>query len=158
MSTENNSTIPRKLLSLLGIALSVTLIVANASSIYGLLSTVSSLGNSGIVATANLGVYSNSGGTTTLSSINWGYISPGGNVNYTIYVKNTGSVPLTLTFTTGSWSPSGASSYFTLMWDYAGSTINVNAIVPIKLTLRVLSSVTGITNFQFQITITGTQV
>ena len=158
MSTENNSTIPRKLLSLVGIALSVTLIVSNVGSIFGLLSTVSSLGNSGVVVTANLGVYSNSGGTTTLSSINWGNISPGGNVEYTIYVKNTGTVPLTLSFTTGSWSPSSASSYFTVMWNYTGSTINKNAIVPIKLTLRVLSSVTGITNFQFQITITGTQV
>jgi hypothetical protein len=158
MSTKNNSTIPRKLLNFIGIALSVTLIVSNTSSIYGLLSTVSSVGNTGIVATANLGVYSNSGGTTTLSSINWGYISPGGNVNYTIYVKNTGTVPLTLSFTTGSWSPSGSNAYFTLTWNYAGSTINTNAIVPIILTLRVVSSVTGITSFSFQLTITGTQV
>jgi hypothetical protein len=158
MSSENSSTLARKVIGVAGVILAVTLIVSNANSIYGLLSTVTSIGSSGVVSAANLGVYSDSACTTTLSSINWGNISPGGTATYTVYVKNTGSVALTLAFSMGSWSPSGASSYFSLAWSYtSGTKVNAGVIVPITFTLSLSSSVTGITNFQFQITITGTE-
>ena len=158
MNFESGSTSARKAIGVMGIVLTVTLIMVNTNSIYGLLSAVTSIGSSGVVSSANMGVYQESQCINALSSINWGTISPGGTATYTIYVKNTGTVALTLTFTTGSWSPTGASTYFTLTWSYTGSQINTNAVVPITFTLSLTQSVTGITNFQFQITITGTQV
>jgi len=157
MSSENGSTLTRKVIGIIGIVLTVVLIMANANSIYGLLSAVTSIGSSGVVSSANLGVYQESQCINTLSSINWGTISPGGTATYTVYVKNTGTVALTLTFTTGSWSPASASTYFTLTWSYTGSQINSNAVVPITFTLSLSQSVTGVSDFQFQITITGTQ-
>jgi archaellum component FlaG (FlaF/FlaG flagellin family) len=157
MNSEN-SALTRRAISIVGIILIVTIILANTNSIYGLLTAVTSIGSSGVVSSANIGVYQESQCINTVSSINWGTINPGGTATYTVYVKNTGTVTLTLSFTTSGWSPSGASAYFTLTWSYTGSQINPNAVVPITFTLSLSQSVTGVTNFQFQITITGTQV
>jgi hypothetical protein len=44
--------------------------------------------STGIITITNLGVYSDSACTQSLTSINWGTISPGNSVARTIYVKN----------------------------------------------------------------------
>jgi hypothetical protein len=157
MSFQDRSSAARKLLEILGVAIAVTLLLNNTNSIYGLLSTTSTIGTTGVVSSASLGIYSNSQCTTALSSIDWGSLSPGGNKNVTIYVKNTGSVALTLTLSTSNWTPTNAPTYLTLTWNYAGATINSNAVATIILTLRASSGISGISSYQFQVTITGTQ-
>ena len=114
--------------------------------------TVSSNGS---VKGVGVGVYWNQACTNATSSISWGILDPGSNVNKTIYVRNEGNTASTLSMTTSNWNPTNASSYMTLSWDYGGQTVNVNQVVQVKLTLSVSSSVTGITNFSFDITITA---
>jgi hypothetical protein len=55
-----------------------------------------------------------------------------------------------------NWNPTTASSYMTLSWNYAGQTLSVNQVLQVKLTLDVSSTVSGITNFSFDLTITAT--
>jgi hypothetical protein len=43
----------------------------------------------------NVGVYSDAACTLNLTSIDWGNVYPRGSVSRTIYVKNTGNVPMT---------------------------------------------------------------
>ena len=112
--------------------------------------TVSSNGS---VQGVGVGVYWNQACTNATSSISWGILDPGSNVNKTIYVRNEGNTAATLSMTTSNWNPTNASSYMTLNWNYGGQTLNVNQVVQVKLTLAVSSSVTGITNFSFDITI-----
>ena len=157
MSLKNSYVTARRLISVLGIILSATLILSNINSLYGLLSTTSTIGTTGVVSSASIGIYSNSQCTTALSSIDWGSLSPGGTKAVTIYVKNTGSVALTLTLSTSNWSPTSASTYLTLTWNYAGATINAGSVATIILTLSVSSNISGVSNYSFQITITGTQ-
>ena len=157
MNLDNIEASSRKLISIIGVALTVSLLLANTQSLYGLLSTTASVGSSGVVTTANLGIYSNSQCTNTLSSINWGTISPGGSKNTVIYVNNTGTVALTLSLSYGSWDPVEAGTYITLTWNYNGAQLNSGAVVPITLTLSVSQDIHGVTDFGVQITITGTQ-
>ena len=114
--------------------------------------TVSSNGS---VKGVGVGVYWNQACTNATSSISWGILDPGSNVNKTIYVRNEGNTASTLSMTTSNWNPTNASSYMTLSWNYGGQTLSVNQVVQVKLTLSVSSSVTGITNFSFDITITA---
>ena len=108
-----------------------------------------------IITTYGLGVYSNSQGSTVLSSVEWGALEPGASQDIVCYIKNEGSDPTIISMQTSDWSPSTASTYLTLSWDYSGQAINPDAIVPITLTLSVSPDVTGITDFSFQISIIG---
>jgi len=141
------------------IALAVTIIAsASLASTIGVLAAVSNqavLRSSGVIASTTVGVYSDSGLTTKLTSIDWGTIYPGASKTVVAYVKNEGTVPITLALSAANWSPSTASSYMTLSWDYSGAKLNAGANVKVTLTLTVSSSITGITSFSFDVVITG---
>lgn len=114
------------------------------------------IANSGSVSGVGVGVYWDQAATSPVSSINWGILDPGSNVNKTVYIKNEGNTAATLSVATSNWSPVSASNYMTLTWDYGGQTLNANEVIQVKLTLSISPSVTGITNFSFDITITAT--
>jgi len=111
------------------------------------------IANAGSVKTIGVGVYWDQALTNPVSSINWGNIEPGSNVNKTVYIRNEGNAPATLSMTTSNWVPASASSYMTLSWNYGGQTLAVNEVRQVILTLAVSSSVTGVTSFSFDITI-----
>lgn len=111
------------------------------------------ISNTGSVKTIGVGVYWDQTITNPVASINWGTLEPGLNVDRTIYIRNEGNTAATLSMSTSNWSPPNAPSYMTLTWDYAGQTLSVNEVRQVKLTLSVSSSITGITDFSFDITI-----
>jgi hypothetical protein len=118
-------------------------------------STSRTLSNSGSVKGIGVGIYQYSNCTSSVTSFNWGTLDPGATVNRTVYIRNEGNAPATLSKTQSNWSPSNASSYITLNWNYAGQTLSVNQVLQVKFTLVVSSSISGITNFSFDITITA---
>jgi hypothetical protein len=125
---------------------------------YAALTTTTTISATGTVITTspNLGVYSNSACTITLSTINWGSILAGTNTTQTVYVKNTGTGTITLSLAASNWNPAGASTYLTITWNKQGATLTTGQSSAAILTLKVSSSVTGITNFSNTITLTGT--
>jgi len=138
-------------LILIGCALSLSMLNQVMSS----MQTNMKISNQGTLKAVGVGVYGDSGLTNKVSSIDWGILEPGSNVNKTVYIRNEGNAAATLSMTTSNWSPSNASNYITLSWNYGGQTLNVNEAIQVKLTLSVSSSITGITNFSFDITITA---
>ena len=132
-----------------------TLALSMLSPVMSAIQASKALSNSGSVKGVGVGVYWNQACTNATSSINWGNLDPGSNVNRTIYIRNEGNTAATLSMTTSNWNPATASSYMTLNWNYGGQTLSVNQVVQVKLTLSVPSSVTGITSFSFDITITA---
>jgi len=140
----------------IGTVLAIAVMGVIVSALGGLVAT-RTISNTGNVSAVGVGVYSDSGCTTALSSINWGNMDPGATTSSTFYVKNEGTVSLTLTMTTGSWNPAGASSYITVTWNRQNYVLGAGLVVQAVLTLSVSSSVSGITGFSFGITITGTQ-
>ena len=132
-----------------------TLALSMLSPVMSAIQASKAVSNSGSVKGIGVGIYSDQSCTSPVSSINWGILDPGSNANKTIYIRNEGNTAATLSMTTSNWNPTTTSSYMTLSWNYGGQTLSVNQVVQVKLTLSVSSSVTGITNFSFDITITA---
>jgi hypothetical protein len=122
----------------------------------GLLSVNQTIPTSATITTVNVGVYSNNACTQSLTSIDWGSLSPGDSVTVTIYVKNTGAVPITLSMTKANWNPPSANGPITLTWNREGNTLAAGQSISATLTLSVSSSVSGITAFGVNVVITGT--
>jgi hypothetical protein len=138
-------------------AIAVIAVLGVVMSTLGALTASRTFSNSGSISAIGVGVYSDSGCTTVLSSISWGTINPGASATYTVYVKNNGTIPVTLTMTTGTWNPATASSYITLSWNIQNYVLPAGSSVQALLTLNVSPSTNGFTSFTFDITITGTQ-
>jgi hypothetical protein len=118
--------------------------------------SLSSTGTIQIQATEGIGIYSNSQCTTPQSTISWGTLQQGGSKNVILYIKNEGSTPTTLALQSSNWSPSTASNYLTLGWNYNNQPISAGSSIAVTLTLTVSASITGITNFAFDITVGST--
>jgi hypothetical protein len=110
-----------------------------------------------ITVSANLGVYSDSGCQNAITTLDWGTITPGGTITRTVYIKNTGTgVSLSLNMTTSTWNPTNANGPIAITWDREGTRLQPGQSTAVALTLTVSPSITGITNFSVQISITGT--
>jgi hypothetical protein len=110
-----------------------------------------------VMSAVNVGVYTNSQCTTNCTNIDWGTLSPGTSTTRTVYIKNTGSLPVTLSIGATNWVPSTASSYLSLTWNRGNYVLAVGSSVSATLTLTASTSAGSITNFSFDIVITGTQ-
>ena len=128
----------------------LSLIVVNSIAIP---TQTKTYGNRGTVKAVGVGVYWDLACTNAVPSIDWGMVNPGSNANKSIYIRNEGNVAAILSMTVSSWSPANASSYLTLGWNYAGTALSVNQVIQVKLTLYISSSITGITNFDFAMTL-----
>jgi len=113
--------------------------------------------SSGTVTTVNVSVYSDSGYTQNCTSISWGSLYPGNSTIKTIYVKNTGTIPITLTMTTDSWVPTDADDYLTLTWNKESTNLGVGESVSANLTLTAASTTGDLSDFSFNIVITGAE-
>jgi len=116
-----------------------------------------SITGTGKIVSLSIEIYSDQACTTKLSTIDWGIFTPGQTKTVTCYLKSTSTIDSTLSMSTGSWSPSSASSYITFSWNRAGYKITPGEVVSATLTLTVSSSITGISAFSFTITITATE-
>jgi hypothetical protein len=105
---------------------------------------------------ANIKIYWDQGCTNATSTVNWGNLSPGSTTNMTIYVRNEGTTPLTLTKQLTNWNPTNASAYITIAWNYANQTLNAGSTTKMTLTISVSPNATAINNFTFDIKIIGT--
>ena len=113
--------------------------------------------NGTVVSTVNVGVYNDQACTQNCTSINWGTLVPGSSTIKTVYVKNTGTLPVTLNMATAGWNPSNANGPITLSWNRGGVVLNATQSISATLTLTVSPSIdSSITTFSFNITITGT--
>ncbi|MGB8781188.1 MAG: hypothetical protein WCD81_11155 [Candidatus Bathyarchaeia archaeon] len=136
------------------------LVVAVMATLVGALGTLTvtrTFSNNGTINAVGVGVYSDSSCTTILSSVSWGTLNPGNTATHTIYVMNNGTIPVTLTMTYGNWSSPSAQSYITLSWDHDNTQLASGSNATAVLTLSVSSGISGVTNFSFNINITGTQ-
>ncbi len=141
-------------IALLLVTISVALVGGLAVS--GILSTSRTIGTSGTVKAINVEVYWDSECTQVVNDMDWGFWEPNSIVNKTVYIKNTGNAPLTLSMSYAGWSPVEAGEYITLSWDKEGTQIVADEVVQAILTLSISNTITGITDFSFNIVIEGT--
>jgi hypothetical protein len=142
---------------IVAIALTGIVVSALAASLLITYQNVSSTGN---VKAVGIGVYSDSGCNNNVTSIDWGFLESGAQINRTVYLQNSGNVPLRLNITTNSWDPVSACDYITLSWNREGYVLGTDQstrVVQAVLTLSISPSTTGITGFGFDIILTGTE-
>lgn len=109
--------------------------------------------DAGALQTIGIGAYWDPSLTSKVSTTNWGFLQPGDQKSFTVYVHNEGNSPVTLSLSTSNWTPSTASAYLELTWNYNNQTINPSAQMQVTLTLTVSPDITGISNFSFDIII-----
>lgn len=113
------------------------------------------LPNMGTVKAMGVGVYWDSSCNNHVSYIDWGAVEPGATKDVTVYIKNEGNAPEILSLATENWNPSIAASYMSVIWDYGGQVVDVGVVFQVTLSLSVSGIIEGITNFSFDIVITG---
>lgn len=123
----------------------------------GLIATQTISSDGTVVLAVNIGVYTNSQCTQNCTNVSWGTLNPGDTTSKIVYVKNTGTVPVTLTMTTENWVPTNANSVITLAWDQQDTVLDAGQSTPANLTLTVASDTGALTNFSFNIIITGAE-
>ncbi len=91
------------------------------------------------------------------TSLAWGILEPNSVTNMTVNIRGNGTAPVTLTYQVTDWQPKEAEDYMALTWNYKGQSVN-STWTPVVFSLRVHQNVTssGITNFSFNIVVTGT--
>ena len=128
----------------------VTLVTAAA------LSNSTTVPLSGTANAVNVEVYSDSARTQPVTSINVGNVNPGSTVTQTIYIKNSGTKPVTLSMVADDWNPTAATSYLTLAWNRQDYVLDVGDSVSATLTLSATSDI-EITAFRCNVTFIGTE-
>ena len=143
--------------------LSAGLIIALAASgvfltlvTAGIIAT-QTVASNGTVSSVNVGVYSNIQCSQNCTSLSWGTLYPGDSTSKTIYVKNTGTIPITLSMTTASWTPTTADDYLTLSWNKQNTVLDPGESTPATITLSADSDTGSLTSFSFNIVIAGAE-
>ena len=103
-----------------------------------------------------VGIYWDQACTNRTLSLDWGLIAPGSNSTMKIHVRNEGDSAVSLWMATSNWMPHVASNYITLAWTYTGRILSAGEVIPMNLILNVDPTVSGITDFSFDIVITAT--
>lgn len=91
------------------------------------------------------------------SSIDWGVLSPADNKTEEILITNEAPVSQKLSVITAAWVPANASDYISLTWNYSGVPVAAKASIPVALEIHVDPLIFGISNFTFNIIISGVQ-
>jgi hypothetical protein len=128
-----------------------------AAGIFGIgLSIAQARGRTRSISGVGVGIYWDPACANQTSSIDWGLLDPGSNKTVRIYVRNEGNTSARLMKTVQNWNPTFAKSYMTLKWNYANQILSANNVLPVSLTLIVSASISRITGFSFNVTITAT--
>jgi hypothetical protein len=90
-----------------------------------------------------------------VASIDWGALGPGDVENVTVFVRNEGEGSTILALNVSDWNPFGASDYLNIGWNYSGTAVPPGETVPLTLSMRVNSSITGITSFDVNVTVSS---
>lgn len=141
---------------LAGVALMIIAITATVATA-ALLSDQQTIHNNGSLnSSVGVSVYSDSTCTALCTSIDWGTLYPEDTASQTVFVKNTGNTTETLHLILSDWNPTNAATYLTLTWDKEGSQLQPNATVAATFTLTTPQDSGNLDNFDFNITIEGT--
>ena len=124
---------------------------------FAVLSSSKTILNTGTVKTAGVSVYWESNCATPVSLIEWNDLVPGENRSTKVYVRNEGSVTVTLNMRTDNWNSTSASSCMELVWNLENYKLTSGNVVEAVLTLKVSSNITNVQGFSFDIIITGTE-
>ena len=107
--------------------------------VFGFITDQNTVNTSGVIADVSLGVYADDSGTQSLNSIDWGICYPEQTVTVVAYIKNLGTVDITLAIETNNWSPTVATSHLVFSEDGSDKIVKPGEITQINFTLNIVS-------------------
>lgn len=134
-----------------------TVSIAAGFFVFGILPGSQIIRNEGTLKAIGVSVYWESSCTNNVTSINWGLVEPGSEHNVHVWIRNEGTVPMTLSMTMDNWDPSLASMYITVGWNREAYVLDLGEALEAIITLSVSNDISDITSFSFDITIAGTE-
>lgn len=139
------------------VLISILLVASTAAVTYAILSSQGKIGSSGRIVVIGLKVTA-VGSSADLASIEWGDLTAGSTAARQISVINNGTIPTTLSMSTGDWIPLIAQQYISITWNYASGTIlQPGASQTVTITINVNQYVTGVNTFTNTIFLIATQ-
>jgi hypothetical protein len=121
------------------------------------LSTSRTIPISGTITAVNVELYSDAACTQPCTALSFGTVDPGSTATQNVYVKNIGTVAVTLSMSVNNWNPTNAGSYLALSWNRGNYVLNAGNSVQATLTLTASTNTGSLTTFSCAATITGTQ-
>jgi len=103
----------------------------------------------GTIKTIGVEIYWDPNGENKTETLSWDEIKTEkldwdeiktGTVNTTVYVKSVSNFRVTLDMFLTDWNPVEISDYITISWDYNGTHLNPDEIIPVTMTLSASSS------------------
>lgn len=134
-----------------------TVVMLTTLTTLAALSTSKTIPASGTITAVNVELYSDAACTQPCTALSFGTLDPGSTSTQDVYIKNTGTVPVTLSMAVNNWNPSNAGSYLTLSWNRGNYVLNSGLSVQATLTLTAASNTGTLTTFSCSVTITGAQ-
>lgn len=136
----------------------LVLLIASGTVVLGILTTQRTINSTGTIFIDNLNfqAYVDSDCTQIATDLSYGQLRPGDVGTKTIYLKNIGNIPMTVSCTFDTWVPSNANQYLTPYWDAEGVLIQPGQVRIVIYSLTVSPSITGITTYSYRGTITAT--
>jgi len=108
-----------------------------------------------IYPSAQLGIYSDVGKTSNVTSIDWGTCYVGSSNSKIVYIVDTGNVDEVLNFSAANWNPVSA-SVLQFTTDCNGTALTPNQMVKVTFTLTVPSNApTGPFSFNIIVNVAG---
>ena len=116
--------------------------------------------NNGTVidASAGIRVCSDAAATQNLTSIAWGPVRAGRTYPKDTYVKNTGTLNVTIAIVGSNWNPANLQSYLRIQNNYSGVVLHPGDILKITLMMNVTAQPPTATAFTFNLGYLGTEV
>jgi hypothetical protein len=124
--------------------------------VYAALQYTVTISTEGTIISREFSFYTDAACTSKTERLNWGELEPGGQVTRTLYMKSTLKEPVVASLAVGNFNPAAGEAYLALTWNYSGVPVGSGQVVPVVFTLSVASTVTGITAFSFDISVTAT--
>ena len=109
--------------------IAVTVIVLVAGEAYFTLR----MSQSGIIVAVGIEAYSDAKLTHKATEVSWGLVPLGSTTERALYIKNNGTMPITLTFQVAEWNPTEAAQFISLSWNCTNTALQSSEVVLLKL-------------------------
>jgi hypothetical protein len=106
---------------------------------------------SAVEATGGIGIYWDAGCTNTVSSIDWGVLTPGQTKAVVVYARNEGNQPILLALAPMNYSPANVSKFLSFTWTPVNAGVVPGKAVQVTQNLYVSPNTGGISAFSFDI-------
>lgn len=137
---------------------SVLLVSLVAGGVYAALVATGHFSTHGRIVAIGIQVFGTSAQTTELTTHEWGDLIAGGSSTLDVWIKNNGTIPVTLGLGSGNWAPLIAQQYITLSWNYApGTILAAGQSTHLVITLSVSPYITQVSDYSVDVILTGTQ-